>query len=289
MNIQDVISRRISVRNFQTNPASFDELKAVRRAGEGTEALTNAEMRFHLCTDAHMGKEIRGIVGDYGKIIHAPHYIVLAARECEGYLIDAGYRFEQMVLEATRRGLGTCWVGLMFKEASLRNTLGLDGSWRMIVLTPIGRPLEKSMMNRLTRTLAGSKGRRPVEQLFFWQRHGEPLPAEILVDRKLVQVFEATRWAPSWMNKQPWRFVLTGKNILVYKMRQQDREGKDYHLLDCGIAMCHLHLAAQAQGIKGHWELGKFEVPGAPGAEPIGTYVLENAVNGRTDRKRHAR
>ncbi len=278
MNIQGVISRRISVRNFQAEPAPLDELEAVRRVGEQAEALTNAEMRFLLCTDAHMGKEIRGIVGDYGKIIHAPHYIVLASRECEGYLIDAGYRFEQMVLEATRRGLGTCWVGLMFKEASLRNTLRLDASWRMIVLTPIGLPLEKSMMNRLMRTLAGSKGRKPVEQLFFWKRHGEPLPEEILADRKLIQMFDATRWAPSWMNRQPWRFVLTEKGILVYKMKQQDREGKDYHLLDCGIAMCHLHLAAQALGIKGHWEFGKFVVPGASRAEPISTYVLEKAI-----------
>jgi nitroreductase len=278
MDIQEVISRRISVRNFQPRPASLDELEAVRIAGEKAEALTSAAMRFHLCTDAQMGKEIKGIIGDYGKTIHAPHYIVLTARECEGYLTDAGFRFEQMVLEATGRGLGTCWVGLMFREASLRSTLELDSSWRVIVLSPIGHQLEKSMMNRLMRTLAGSKGRKPVEELFFWQRHGEALPEKVLLDQRLVQIFNATRWAPSWMNRQPWRFVLTGKEIFIYKMKQQDREGKDYHRLDCGIAMCHLHLAAHALGIKGCWELGKFKVPGADGAEPVGIYMLEQAI-----------
>ena len=236
-------------------------------------------MQFHLCTDAQMGREIKGIIGDYGKTIHAPHYIVLASRESEGYLTDAGFRFEQMVLNATERGLGTCWVGLMFKEASLRSTLGLDNTWRMIVLSPIGNAQENSLTNRMLRTLAGSKGRKPIEQTFFWQRHGEMLPTNIASDERLMQVLEATRWAPSWMNKQPWRFVLTEKEIFVYKMRQQEREGKDYHLLDCGIAMCHLHLTARALGIKGRWALGAFEVPGSPGAEPIAKYILENKVS----------
>jgi nitroreductase len=278
MNIQGVIFRRISVRAYQPEPASLDDLEAVRRTGERAEALSDADMQFHLRTDAQMGNEIKGIIGDYGKTIHAPHYIVLASRERDGYLTDAGFRFEQMVLDATARGLGTCWVGLMFKEASLRSTLGLDGSWRMIVLSPIGRPLENSLTNRMLRALAGSKGRKPIDQLFFWQRHGGMLPTSVMSDQRLMQVLEATRWAPSWMNRQPWRFVLLDREILVYKIQHQDREGKDYHRLDCGIAMCHLHVTARALGIQGRWELGSFEIPGVSGAEPIGKYILENKV-----------
>jgi nitroreductase len=68
-----------------------------------------------------MGKEVKGLIGDYGETIRAPHYIVLTSREGDGYLTDAGFRFEQMVLEATQKGLGMCWVGLLFKEASLRS------------------------------------------------------------------------------------------------------------------------------------------------------------------------
>ncbi len=275
------IFRRISVRTYHPEPPPLDQLETVRRAGERAEKLTQTEMRFHLCTDAQMGKAVKGIIGDYGKTIHAPHYIVLASRQQEGYLTDAGFRFEQMVLDATERGLGTCWVGLMFKEAVLRAALGLDDSWRMIVLSPIGRPLEKSLTNRMLRALAGSKARKPVEQLFFWQRHGNALPARITSDERLLQVLEATRWAPSWMNRQPWRFVLTEREIFVYKMNQQEREGKDYHRLDCGIAMCHLHFAAKAAGISGRWELGIFEVPGSPGAEPIGRYVPEDGIAAR--------
>lgn len=275
MSIFLLISRRISVRNFRPEPAPIDILEAVRNTGEQAEALTSIEMRFHLRTAREMGSEVKGIFGDYGKTIHAPNFIVLTSRVGDGYLTDAGYRFEQMVLEATRKELGTCWVGLQFKESSLRRALGLDESWRVIVLSPIGHPLEKSMMNKLMRTLAGSKGRKPIDQLFFWQSHGQPLPSEISSNQKLIQILDATRWAPSWRNEQPWRFVLTDREIFVYKLRRQDREGKDYNRLDCGIAMCHLHFASKEQGIKGRWELGTFEIPGAPEAETIGKYILE--------------
>jgi len=272
VDILEAISKRISVRSYEPDPVRVDELEEVRSVGERSEALTTTDMRFLLNTDGQMGREIKGLIGDYGKTIHAPHYIVLASREQEGYLTDAGFRFEQMVLEATRKGLGTCWVGLMFKESSLRSTLDLDPSWRIMVLTPIGRPAA-SFASRALRTLAGSKARKPLDQIVFWQRHNAQLPANLLADERLVRVLEAARWAPSWMNRQPWRFILTDKEILVYKMKQQNREGKDYHFLDCGIAMAHLHLAANALGMGGRWNLERFEIPGAAEAESIGRYA----------------
>jgi nitroreductase len=96
------------------------------------------------------------------------------------------------------------------------------------------------MVSRSLRAMAGSSTRKPLEELFFWQRHGTPVPANVLADERMARVMEAARRAPSWMNRQPWRFILTGQEILVYKMKHQEREGKDYHLLDSGIAMANL-------------------------------------------------
>lgn len=277
MDIMESIFQRISIRSYESQPAATEELEVVRRAGEEAEALTQTEMQFHLRTHEDMGKEVKGLIGNYGKTIHAPHYIVLAARESDGYLTDAGFRFEQMVLEATRMGLGTCWVGLMFKEASLRTFLGLDDSWRVIALTPIGQPAAPSLKSRTLRALAGSAARKPLEKNFFWQRHGAALPTEVLAHEQMSQILEASRWAPSWINRQPWFFLLTGHEVMVYKNKHKNREGKDYHLLDCGIAMAHLHIAAKAQGRGRRWELGNFEIPGAPDVEAFGRYNLEIA------------
>ncbi len=274
MEILETIFRRTAVRSYEPQPADATLLEEVRRTGEAAEALTGAEMRFYLHRHEEMGKEVKGVIGDYGKTIRAPHYIVLASRESDGYLTDAGFRFEQMILDATGRGLGTCWVGLMFKEASLRSFLGLDPSWRVIALTPIGLPAGPTFVSRALRSMARSSTRKPIDQIFFWQSHGEQLPSGILAQELLARLLEAVRWAPSWMNKQPWFFIFTGSEVLIYKKRRQSREGKDYHLLDCGIAMAHLQLAAHALGFGGQWTIAKFEVPGEPDAEPIGRYPL---------------
>jgi nitroreductase len=277
MDILEAISRRKSVRSFRPDTVTAEELEAVRRAGEQAEALTGADLQFHLCASDLVQGEVRGVLGDYGKVISAPHYVVLTAHESEGYLVDAGYRFEQLILEATRRGLGTCWVGGWFRESSLRATLGIDESRRVLALTPIGFSPERSLINSALRGAIRASKRKPLQELFFWERHGAPLPQSVLRDTRLVRILEATRWAPSWANKQPWRFVLTGTEVLCYKQAQQVKEGKDYHFVDCGIAMAHLHLAATALGMSGAWELGGFEVPGAADAHPIGRHPLPAA------------
>ena len=278
MDILETISRRISIRNYLPEPASASELEEIRLSGLVTEALTDAELYFHLCSERQIGGAVGGIFGNYGRIIRAQHYIVLTVKERKGYLVDSGFRFEQMILEATRRNLGTCWIGGMFKEASIRNALGLDASWRVIAITPIGKIAGQSLVSSAMKAVIRSSTRKPIMDVFFWNTHGQSLPENILSRPALLRVFEATRWAPSWANKQPWRFILGERTILVYKLANQIREGKDYHLVDCGIAMAHLHLAAKSQGIKGRWRLESFEVPGASGAEAIGQYSLEESV-----------
>jgi nitroreductase len=271
MDILDAIERRTSVRDYLPAAADPAALEAVRLSGDGAEPLTATPMRF-LREESRIGSQVKGVFGDYGKLIRAPHFVVLAALESAGYLVDAGYRFEQMVLEATRRGLGTCWVGGLFREASLRDSLGLEEAWRVITLSPIGLPGPPRLVSRALRAAVGSASRRPLAAMFFRDRHGAPLTAGDLADSALVRVLEAARRAPSWANRQPWLFILSGPDILVYKTARQIKEGKDYHLLDCGIAMAHLHLAATALGMGGRWDLAPFEIPGAPDAEPVARY-----------------
>jgi hypothetical protein len=57
------------------------------------------------------------------------------------------------------------------------------------------------------------------------------------------------------------------------------KEGKDYHLVDCGIAMAHLHLAAGALGLRGAWQLADEPMPGAAStARCIARYLLNETT-----------
>lgn len=192
MDILETISRRVSVRSFRPDAVAAEELEAVRRAGEQAEGLAGADLQFHLCSGDLVQGEVRGILGDYGTVIWAPHYVVLSSQETEGYLVDAGYRFEQLILEATRRGLGTCWVGGWFRESSLRATLGLDASRRLLALSPVGFAPERSLINSALRGVIRGSKRKPIAELFFWQEHGRALPEAARRDDRLLRILEAT-------------------------------------------------------------------------------------------------
>ncbi len=105
----------------------------------------------------------------------------------------------------------------------------------------------------------------------------DPVPED-----KLKRILEAGRLAPSWANKQCWRFIVVQdpekKKKLAASMPESNparkavgetapavivlcadpeasgkQDGKDYYLLDSGLAMQQLMLAANAEGLGTCW------------------------------------
>lgn len=61
------------------------------------------------------------------------------------------------------------------------------------------------------------------------------------------------RLAPSAVNKQPWRIVVTDHTVNFYLRRSKGfgKEGKlDMQMIDMGIALCHFALTAKECGLK---------------------------------------
>ena len=179
------------------------------------------------------------------------------------FMLNMGFRMEQMILSATGQGLGTCWVGGMFSEERIGDFLGLDKGERVIALTPLGYP-DTSFYGRVAHDIielgAMNFGRRkPLKQIAFGPGWGLPLEIE---DKELLEVLECVRLAPSWVNAQPWRFLVTGKEIIAVadsKGRYSSvRDGKRYYRLDVGIAMAHFFLAAREMGWSGSWQVTGF-------------------------------
>lgn len=105
---------------------------------------------------------------------------------------------------------------------------------------------------------------------------------EDVSEEKLKKVLEAARIAPSWSNLQCWRFIVvrdgevkkelgasmpdnnpakkavgeTAPVVVVLCANPKesgDQDGKDYYLLDAGLAMQQMMLAAQAEGLGTCW------------------------------------
>jgi len=99
-------------------------------------------------------------------------------------------------------------------------------------------------------------------------------------DDKLDAILEAGRWAPSWLNRQPWSFiVIKDKNIkqqlsevvpttFVQGLKEApaciavtvNPEEDQYHFVEAGAAVSqNMALAAHSLGLQSSW-IGVFDV-----------------------------
>jgi len=199
----------------------------------------------------------RGFIGAYGKITGASFYVAfIGASASPGVAEGIGYTGEGVILEATTLGLGTCWVSGFFRPDAVKDHLALAEGERIFAVTPIGySEREMTAKDRLYRTFAGSGKRKSIEKIVDGP----------ITERWQEKALEAARLAPSAANRQPWRFVAGTNSIKVGADGPGDSE-KYPKRLDCGIAMLHLELGAQAAGAHGKWtpldppDVARFEV-----------------------------
>jgi nitroreductase len=264
MNIRETIRRRLSVRHYDSKPVPEEILNAVEKSGENSLALDNSiKARFYLIREGRLvAEQMTFLTGRQWLFGSAPHFIIATSEERPHFMMNTGFRLEQLILFATAQGLGTCWIGGLFTERRTSDFLKLDKRQRVIALTPLGYA-DNSFYGRVLHStvhLGGTDTRRrkPLEQIVFGSKFGSPLETE---DGQLLEILECTRLAPSWTNSQPWRFIVDGKEIIALaEIRNGSiRDGKHYYRLDVGIAMAHLYLTARELGWKGSWSVAGFD------------------------------
>ena len=254
------------MRHYESRPVPEEILQAVVKSGETSVALdAGIRIRFHLIKDGKpVAERMTYLTGARFLFGSSPHFIIATSEEKPLFMLNMGFRMEQMMLFATQQGLGTCWVGGMFTEKRISSFMGLEKDERVIALTPIGYP-DISFYGRIMHDIielgAMNFGRRkPLKQIAFGSRWESPLETE---DGELLEALECARLAPSWVNAQPWNFLVEGREIIAVADARgrysSVRDGKRYYRLDVGIAMAHFFLAAKEMGWNGQWRVTGFD------------------------------
>ena len=94
---------------------------------------------------------------------------------------------------------------------------------------------------------------------------------------RLAGALEMVRWAPSAVNKQPWRVVVYQNAAHFYLKRNKgfisDGAG-DMQKIDLGIALCHFALVAEEAGIKLNFQIGDPEIAAEGDMEYVASYLF---------------
>lgn len=285
----EAIKARISVRTYDPAPLAPEVLAALGAAMAGVGPGPFGHLpRFALSSDAGEGKG--GRIGSYGVIRGATAFIVGVVEPGRFACVDYGYRLEELVLQATGLGLGSCWIGGLFDRALVKRVLGARPGEFCPAMTPVGYPASApGLQDRLIRASARAgdgvtaRVRKERSELFFgegddgsWLPLGKAGPLDSLL--------EAVRIGPSASNKQPWRILVPGKApaLSLHLFMEEDRLYNNMlgqvklQELDMGIAMCHVDAAAAGSGLSGSWHrLGK--APAGPDGRRryIATWTVE--------------
>ena len=264
---------RHSTRRYADRSVPDDVLAHLLEFAARAPHLTDVSPRVTVVNGRErVGRILARYLGVYGLVQGAPHLLVgLVPEDSDRARLDLGYVLEQVVLEATRLGLSTCWMTGSYHPERAADEVERRPGEIVAATVALGYaredPLARLHDGAVRRLVAAH--RRPLEEIVWAGKWGVPW-SPTGADPALVEVLECARLAPSAENRQPWRFVVEGFILHLFLTGPAP--------IDAGIGMTHVALAAEEVGWHGQWALRwqdptLSETAGAPpGVIPVGTF-----------------
>ena len=167
MTLTEAIALRRSHRTFNGLRLDRITLGRLRDAiGGSRPLLPDADIPFVGIINSDNGTA-DGQLGTYGFIKGARQFLVMAVGSGVAAHVQAGYMLEQTILEATRLGLSTCWLGGTFHRGPFDQALGPCGDRTVEIVVPVGHVATRMRMSeRLMRRIVHADQRRKFDSLF---------------------------------------------------------------------------------------------------------------------------
>lgn len=244
-NITEQIKARRSVRTFDDRALKAEDRKQLSAFMETIDNPWHIPVAFKYLDAKEHGLTCPVVVG-------TDLYVGGKIKNTQNAYAAFGYSFEMLVLKAQSIGIGTVWLGGTMNRSAFEQAMDLAEDEIMPCASPLGYPAEKmSIRESIMRKGVKADERLAFEELFFEGAF------DVLLTKEKAGIFaeplEMVRLAPSAVNRQPWRVVITDNAAHFYLKRSKgfSLSGKpDMQMVDLGIALCHFALTAQERHIE---------------------------------------
>lgn len=249
MDYQNLILATKSVREYKKDIIDTQKLKALKDYAQNCPKINdNIETEIRILSNNDVYIALDGIAGYHGNMIDAPHYILILSEQKEHSIENAGYIGESMILKATDIGISSCWITFSDSKA-IKERLSILSDKEVVALIALGYDAnapKKGVSISLENSKIG------LDEMVYIDKWGNGADASVLEERGLLEAFAFSKLAPSSLNQQPWRFLLTGgKAILAIKKDKNTYEQK----IDSGIIMLFFQLMVSATLFDLKWKL----------------------------------
>ncbi len=300
LDIFDLIRSRRSCRSFQARKLmseDHNELMNCVRMNSGLpdiKQIGNSSIRFEYVSAPLTVWPVVG-ANEFLVAIAPKEYNRLA-------IIDIGRSLQRIVINATRMGLATCWIGPGADQSSIIQHLGDRFNPKedhIICVCAIGyKSWYKPVVLRLSQIVMHR--RLPLTQLFFSDSlFKKPLDVDKDPFKRFGRSYEVCQWSPSSFNEQPTRCVAV---MLPKNMQRGTSEGDEQYLVRfdfyattesryyaavaLGIWCANWEASCQALGIPGHFAVLDIAEIGIQPQKQLPRYdvswVLDEAISAKS-------
>ena len=250
MDYQNLILTTKSVREYKKDTIDTQKLKIIKDHSYDCPKIDDSiefEVRI-LSNQAFIALD--GIAGYQGNMIDAPHYLLILSDKKAHYIENAAYIGESMILKALEIGIASCWITFSDSKA-IKEHLNLLSDKEVAALIALGYDANAPKKGTAVSFADYKLG---LDEIVYIDKWGNGADASTLEQRGLLEAFMFSKLAPSTLNKQSWRFLLTGgKAILAIK---KEKEISDYEQkIDVGIIMFFFEVIVNSTLFHIKWKL----------------------------------
>lgn len=268
MNYSALIQNRKSVREFSDQKVSDTVVAEIEAYYQKDCQRLIPELETKLCVFGDEAKEaLEGAAGYENFLIGAPHYLVLLSAKHDFAGENAGYIMEDIVLKLTDMDLGCCWITFTDSE-KVKNALKIESDLDVAAIVAFGygvKAMKRLRLNILSMSNVDVSAKRQyfapkrgMHDMVFMDAWGncDGLDEYIgFYGDLLWEALYAATLSPSYLNRQPYGFVIHENQMILVKRPDPyttEIDGK----LGLGIVLLHFAAAASQWAGKINWNLG---------------------------------
>jgi len=174
MEFESVIKSRESVRDYSLKKVEDEKINYVIECARFAPSWTNKQCwQFIVVKDKKIINDLSkaSIINRWLK--NVPVIIVACGDPKQSgvrndiyyFIVDVSIALEHIVLAATDKGLGTCWIG-GFSEKKVKELLEIPENIRVVALTALGYPAKKrSFIGKIAKVVTQSKKRKSLDKI----------------------------------------------------------------------------------------------------------------------------
>ena len=227
----EIIEKRQSTRVYDNKPLSKQQIMELGNYVASAKRLVDDIGLNLMVAPADAAKSLEGVVGYSGNVFNAAAYFILLSDKKDYYLENTGFVAEALILKATELGLDTCFITVTDSDDA-KKAIGLNVSQEVAAIIACGYGKKEKSFFRLDIQSPSNVNMKKREghiapkiaqdELVYQDAWGKYMDwSEGMQDPMIDEAFFAASLAPSFLNRQPYRYIYTGSEVYIFTKTEE--------------------------------------------------------------------